>query len=75
MSDGRTVGAAPQLYELQWFGLLGTDVQALLRHGFIHRRHARFDFGEESARWGLADRQEMRLRRTFDECGKYRGRD
>ena len=44
--------------------------QAPLRHRFIHRRCERLDVGEEGARWGLADRQEMRFHRAFDECGK-----
>jgi hypothetical protein len=75
MRDCCIVKAAPQLSELERFALFGSDAQAPLRYSFILKRYARFDVGEEGSRWGLADRQQMRFRRAFDECGKYRGRD
>ena len=46
-----------------------------LRHCFVHGRYARLNVGEEGAWCGLADRHEMRFRRTFKECGKYCGFD
>ena len=73
--DSWAVGVAPYFSEIERFGRVRSDAQALLHSRFIHGRYARLHVGEEGARYGRAACQEIRLHRALDECRKQRSRD
>src|SRR5260370_534673 len=67
--------AALAVSKVEGFGNFRPELQPPLRRRFVQGRYARLDIGKIGAWCMLADRQEMRFRRAFDECRKYRSRD
>jgi hypothetical protein len=75
MRDVLTAAALPLLPEIEKFDHLRPDGWSPLSFSFVHSRDTPLYIGEEAARSGFTDRHEMRFRRAFEECGKYRRRD